>query len=246
MASPDIADYAIEKGWWPIHKRNDFDFALAYIDLTRSLQSSQCRVARANQLLRAKKNGHVSPRWMMRILRDHYETTFLGGPYFNAALPDLIGICMHATPSGQNWGNTASSSVAIVPKRRDGLAQFWWTPLTPCTGVYVPFFVNGTRVPAVVSVAGRRGKTVTRPSRIKQDEYSQDSYWWLFRELADIVKRDEVGSAYNLRQPAVRRAFDRLEKRFAARIGKVSEQWVELRNAGHERAAAEVLDEFSH
>lgn len=31
----------------------------------------------------------------MRILRDHYEGTFLGGPYFNAALPDFLTLCMH-------------------------------------------------------------------------------------------------------------------------------------------------------
>ena len=34
---------------------------------------------------------------MKRILRDHYEDTFLEGPYFNPALPDFLTLCMDLT-----------------------------------------------------------------------------------------------------------------------------------------------------
>jgi len=245
LSSPDIVDYAVQKGWWPQGKRDRFDFALAYIDPTRPLHFSHCRVSRAKELLREKRNGDVSPRWVMRILRDHYETTFLGGPYFNAALPDHLSICMHVPPSGPTWGNTASSVVAIVPKGGDKPAQFWWTPLTPCTGAYVPFFVDGTRLPEIVSTAGVRGRTVTPPSEVKRDEYSPDSYWWLFRELADIVKGDALGSAYNVRQPVVRAAFDELEKKFAAEAARIEKRWAELKKAGKHGEARKLLDDFT-
>ncbi len=245
LASEDIVDYAIQKGWWPEGKRTEFDFALAYLDVTKPLQLSQCRVARSHQLLRERKNGDVCPRWMMRILRDHYETTFLGGPFFNAALPDFLTICMHVSPAGFTWGNTASSVVAIVPKGEDKLHQFWWTPVTPCTGVYVPFFPNGTKLPDIVSTTGKRGKTVTAPPEAKPDEYSPDSYWWLFRELIDIVKGDELGGAYNVRQPFVRAAFDRLEKKFAAETAGIEKQWAGLKKAGKDAEAAKLLDDFT-
>ena len=52
---------------------------------------------------------------MKRIARDHYEDTFLRGPYFDAADPDCLTVCMHNSPADFTWGNTASSCVAVLP-----------------------------------------------------------------------------------------------------------------------------------
>ena len=98
---------------------------------------------RSRQLL-AEQRGQITPRWMMRIARDHYEDTFLGGPYFEATDPDFQSICMHASPANFTWGNTASSCVAILPQSSQAFPVFWWTPGPPCNGCYVPFFVHGT------------------------------------------------------------------------------------------------------
>jgi len=245
LASADLVDYAVEKGWWPEHQKSRFDFARAYIDLKTPLHLSQPRVQRARQLLGEKRKGEVSPQWVMRILRDHYEDTFLKGPYFNAALPDFLTLCMHSSPAGFTWGNTASSAVFVLPRDPDRLAHVWWTPVTPCTGLYLPVFVKVGRLPDVLSTAGPMGKTVTAPPEAKPDQFSEHSYWWLFRDLLDRTKGDETGTLFNQRQPLVRAAFDKLEKSWADQCPRVQEQAIELAKSGKDAAATRALDDFT-
>jgi len=245
LASGDLVDYAVEKGWWPKHKKGRFDFAMAYIDLKTPLQLSQIRVQRARQLLGQKKDGNVSPRWVMRILRDHYEDTFLDGPYFNAALPDFLTLCMHSSPAEFTWGNTASSAVFILPDDSERLARMWWTPVTPCTGLYLPVFAGAGRLPKVLSTAGKMGKTVTPPPQAKRDEFSEQSYWWLFRDLLDKVKGDRIGTEFNKRQPVVRAAFDQLEKKWADQCRQVEGRSIAEINSGKSAGATRILDDFT-
>ena len=120
----------------------------AYIDEKVSRQVSQIRAARSYQLL-AARYGQVTVRWMMRIARGHYEDTFLESPYFDAADPDFQSICMHVSPAGFTWGNTASSCIAVLPKSPQELPVFWWTPCPPCNGCYMPFL--STEVNCLIS-----------------------------------------------------------------------------------------------
>src|SRR4051794_29473827 len=246
LGSPDVADYALEQGWWPRDTRTPFDFARAYSDEATPRQVSHLRAMRSRQLL-AEQQGQVTVPWMMRIARDHYEGTFLQGPYFDAAEPDFLSLCMHVSPAGFTWGNTASSCVAVLPQAADSLPVFWWTPGPPCTGCYVPFFVAGQHLPAIVSQAGTAGKRVAQPHTVGEDTFAPESYWWLFRQLLDGVKGDPIGSRpgyYERRQHIVRARFDALEQAFATEVPQVVQQAVAL----HERdriAAAAMLDDFT-
>jgi secernin len=121
---------------------------------------------------------------------------------------------------------------------------FWWTPCPPCTGLYIPFFVDGSKLPEILSTAGKAGKSVTAPPDAVQDEFSPGSWWWQFRELHDMVRGDEIGTKYNERQPMVRAAFDTLEKKFAAEAWKAEQKAVALKKAGKAAEAAAVLDSF--
>ena len=238
-------EYAIDKGWWPKAKKSEFDFARAYIDLQTPLQLSRIRVQRSRQLMRQKSNGNVSPQWVMRILRDHYEDTFLDGPYFNAALPDFLSLCMHSSPAEFTWGNTASSAVFILPDDSEHLARMWWSPVTPCTGLYIPVFAKAGRLPNVLSTAGRMGKTVTAPPRAKRDEFSEQSYWWLFRDLLDKIKGDETGTEFNKRRPLARAAFDRLEDKWAGQCKQVEQEAIARITSGKTADASRILDNFT-
>jgi len=245
LASEDLVEYAIDKGWWPKDRKNEFDFARAYIDLKTPLQLSHLRVQRSRQLLRQKKDGEVSPRWVMRILRDHYEDTFLNGPYFNAALPDFLTLCMHSSPAEFTWGNTASSAVFILPGDSERLARMWWTPVTPCTGLYVPVFATASRLPKVLSAAGQMGKTVTAPPLAKRDKFSEDSYWWLFRDLLDKIKGDATGTKFSRRQPIARTAFDRLERKWMDQCKQVEQRSIDQMKSGKTADASRTLDDFT-
>jgi secernin len=248
--SPDMIDYAIQQGWWPEELRDSFDFAYALNNPGAARHLSHPRVSRSTQLLTQKKNGEVCPRWMMRTLRDHYDTTFVKGPKYNAADPDFQTLCMHVSPPNFTWGNTASSCVAIIYdiQRDKMLPEFWWTPVSPCNGCYVPFFAQGSKIPAICSTAGTAGKSVTAPPLAKQDSFSPNSYWWLFRELMDMTKGDPVMSYpgyFNVRNPLVRAVFDDLEKNFAAACWKTNKKAAELYLADNKAQAARILDDFT-
>jgi secernin len=222
-SSPDIVDFALHKQWWPVETPRPFDVAHAYIDETVPRQLSHIRAMRSQQLL-AEQSGKITPQWMMRIARDHYEDTFLQGPYFDAADPDFLSLCMHVSPAGFTWGNSVSSCVALLPQAADEPPVFWWTPGPPCNGCYVPFFVHGSQLPAIVSQAGALGKRVVAPNRVDADTFAPNSYWWLFRQLTDLVKGHPIKAqpgAYQARNQLVRARFDPLEQEFATELPEV-------------------------
>lgn len=244
LGSPDVVDYAVEMGWWPAELDHSFDFARAYIDDRIPRQVSQIRLMRSRQLL-AQQLGHVTPQWMKRIARDHYEDTFLQGPYFDAADPDFHTLCMHSSAAEFTWGNTASSCIAVLPSSGSELPVFWWTPGPPCNGCYVPFFVHGSRLPVLVSAAGGFGKRVVAPDTAGEDTFSPDSYWWLFRELLDRTKGDPAASRpgmYPARNQLVRARFDALEHEFEAQTPAVVQKALA---AGDAAVRSAILDDFT-
>lgn len=219
LASPDIVDCAIEKGWWPKEKKDQFDFDQAYSAENPVRKAGRSR-AKARQdcsyRLLKEKEGDVTPRWMMRIARDRSSNPSI----------DL--------------DQTASSCVAILPNTSDELPVFWWCASTPSSSCYIPFFVHGSQIPEIVSTAGTFGRKIVPPSRAQQDYFSSDSFWWLFKNL-----RDKVNLYWNTRNPVVREEFDALEKEFAAGIPDIMKRAVELRKAGKQDEAAKVLDDFT-
>lgn len=238
--SADLEAYAQQQGWWPYEC--PFDFARAYIDDGKPRQLSHMRLMRSRQLL-AERAGSITLRWMMRIARDHFEDTFLDGPYFDAADPDFLSLCMHHSPADFTWGHTASSCVVVLPRSDNELPVFWWTPGPPCNGCYVPFFAHGGQLPDTVSRAGTFGKWIVPPHQVSPDEFSPDSYWWLFRRLNDVIKGDAVKSVpgcYPVRNAITREQFDALEQAFEAQVAAVMQGAL----AGGTVNAA-VLDEFT-
>jgi secernin len=244
LGSQDVAGYAIKMGWWPAELASSFDFARAYIDDCVPRQVSHLRAMRSRQLL-AEQQGQITPQWMKRIARDHYEDTFLQGAYFDAADPDVHSLCMHTSTANFTWGNTASSCVAVLPRSANELPVFWWTPGPPCNGCYVPFFVHGRHLPDIVTNPGTFGKRVMSAEAAGEDTFSEDSYWWLFRELMDRVKGHPIATLpgfYPARNQVVRIKFDALEQEFEAETTAIVEQALAAEHAG---TTASTLDDFS-
>jgi secernin len=233
-SSDGLVEHAVRNSWWQHAAEEPFDFARAYLDPGTPLQLSHIRLQRSRQLL--AQADEIDVPVARRILRDHYEDTFLGGPCFNAAVPDFLTLCMHSHPSDFTWGDTAASSVFVLPA--DGaqdrqLAHLWWSPVTPCTGVYVPVFVEAGAVPEGVSAAGTAGHRPRRPEDAPQDGFDARSYWWRFRDLLERAKGEGAGAPdFGHSQPVIRRAFDALEQRWAARIPEVEAEAAELRARG--------------
>ncbi|WP_276253182.1 C69 family dipeptidase [Halomontanus rarus] len=240
--SRGLEERARAREWWS--GDHPFDFARAYTDHETAAQVSRIRVQRSRELLRSmERTGEIDIGDCKRILRDHYEETFLDGPKFNAALPDFLTICMHSSPAEFTWGNTVSSVVFDLSP--DGIDTMWWTPIPPCVGAYVPFYVDSGGVPDVVSRAGTAGRDLTAPPNVPRDDYAEGSYWWEFMALLELVKGDEHGSEFNRNQPIVRSVFDEVEDAFVIEAEAVEREAQELYAAGDPDAARTVLSSFS-
>lgn len=246
--SSDLIEYAIGKDWWPVEKRERFDFAAAYIERKKPRQVSHIRVQRMKQLLRDGiiREGKVSLEWMKRILRDHYEDSFLEGAFFNPADPDFLTLCMHESMASFTWGNTASSSLCVLPRSKEHIPVMWWAAGVPCCSVYIPVFPEAGRLPECLERAGTYGKTLCAPSEVRfEDTYREGSFWWEMRSLLDLVNGDKVGTCYHQRHHTVRRIFDKLENRWTEEIRTVENEAVRLKDKGWEDEASKCLYEFT-
>lgn len=218
--SGDLADHATALGW--PGGTDPLDFAAAFVDPGVPLQVSHLRLQRSRELLdRAVRDDGVGFGEARRVLADHYEGTFLDGPKFNPARPDFHTICMHAHPSGFTWGNTASSTIAVLPG--SAAPYVWWAAATPCTSVYVPVAVAAGQPPDALSVAGtQHGAASPDPEEVAvPDGSAPGSYWWSFQDLLESVAGDAEGSHYAERQPQVRARFDELQQRWLKQVDEL-------------------------
>jgi secernin len=219
LSSRGLTEYARTKSWWPREKTGPLDFTIAFIDdtpegaekNTRALVRQTCSAGLLQEMTR-----RVTIDGMMRIARDQ------------STMPSL------------DLDQTASSCVAALPSTTDDLPVFWWCAATPSRSCYIPFFVHGSRLPDILSAAGTLGRTITAPEKAGKDEFSESSFWWLFRDLCDKINADSAS-----RKPEVRTAFDALEKEFAAGIPEVVKQAVAFRKSGRAEEAAQILDAYS-
>lgn len=233
---------AIRSGW--AKRDGDFDAAHAYTDFTNSLQVSHIRVQRSKQLLN-ERAGEIDIPWVKRILRDHLEGSFLEGPFFNAALPDFQTICMHSSPANFTWGNTASSMICEINKDENYIPMMWWSPVTPCTGLYLPIFMCEQEFPEILTKAGTVMEKTMDPTKSYLDSYADDSYWWMFQDLLDELKGDEIGSHFNKNSQIVRKIFNRLEEKWSTAASEIQEEAATLNKAGRREEAVELVTSFT-
>lgn len=219
LVSPDLIEHAVEKGWWDGGEAAEFDFRAAYAGATPDLagrdERARVRQERSCSLLLAG-HGKLSVRSMKDIARDQSSDPSI----------DL--------------DQTATSCVAVLPSEGSAVPVFWWCASRPSNGCFVPFFVHGSKLPGIVSAAGTFGKRVIPPSEAGPDEFSPDSYWWLFRDLTDKVNVER-----EVRQPAAREIFDQLEAEFEAGLAAVLADAGGLRASGDHTGAAMVLDAYT-
>ena len=254
LCSENMIQTAVDKGWWPADKVDEFDFALAYHDFETPLAPGIVRGKRVKALLE-ERQGRIDVPWGFRICRDHFEGTFLDRPYYNAAIPDVLTICMHHSPADFTWGITSGTNIFVLPSRESKVVPVtYWAANVPCCSCFVPFYVHGSKIPQGVDKAGKSRGISTDAAQTKVWGYTSDSYWWQFDKLRMLVNGDkrgdreevvEFGFEYNRRQPAVRGEFDGLERGFIAGDWKVREQAGQLMERGEATAATKLLDDYS-
>jgi secernin len=220
LSSGDLVKYAEQRGWWP-RGRRPFDFAAAYTDhQSDSLPSASCRVARSRFNLAAGAKRALDVPDMMALLRDHGKGP--DGGMLSPAWPidDQPGtVCAHGPADG---GSTAASMVARLSP--ETLADYWASMAPPCTGVFVPCWVDAGP-PTILGHA--------------YEVADQTSPWWRFRCLWEAVAAlpDPAGTVGRIRN-----AWRELEVSLGQRVGELG--WsagVDARRVVSEDAVAESL-----
>jgi secernin len=194
---------AHDNGWWkPADGRIDFAYACGDHE-HYARQVSHIRWRRAGQLLE-RAYGRIGIDTMSSILRDHYESTFIHGPFFNEYLPDFLTLCMHDSPAGFTWGDTATSIVIEIGDD-PAMTPVWCAYLPPCSSVYSAYFL-GASLPDMVTTPGRAGLRSEAPARAPADRFDASSLWW---RMYRIVKA--VAASPGERKPRLRSLFDAIE-----------------------------------
>jgi secernin len=219
-ASADLKEYAACKGWWNPEEQ-PFDFAYCYGDHEHySRQVSHIRWKRSKQLL-DRYRGAIDCKTVMRVLRDHYEETFLEGPQFHRFLPDFHTLCMHDSPAGFTWGNTATSVVIDLDPTGSLPPVFWIAYLPPCSSVYtaLPF---GSFIPEPFKNCGKTGLQMSDPTGVHKDEYDNKSLWWrLHRLVTKLAARS--GRGYG----ELRHLFDEIESKHITQVQQLRKEKLE-------------------
>jgi len=273
IASPDLIDYAIERGWYDPEIDGDFDFAEAYA--TSDAHEANSNNHRQWIMARVLNPGFpvsleeaelgrmpvsVEPaqkiglRDVMDILRNHYEGTKLdkseGHRYSPHHSPHTI--CRYSTHKS-----------TVVQQRSDmptAIGTVVWRALgQPCQSVFVPWYLGTQSFPGVYTRKDykRTGKSKTE---LLDDEATNAAFaayhfnypFWKHRET-DVKTASGVFHAlgkmvdahYADNHQIVREAFDRMENHAIRMQPRIEKEAQRLYQEDPEKAL-EYLTDYTH
>jgi secernin len=185
IGSRDLETFARAEGWWRDEGR--VDVAAAYRNEHVPGHISEGRLRRSSELLAAEELHDVAG--LRRLLRDHHEG---GAAPPTGATPEderYFTLCMHSEPIG----TTTASMVAELPADCAHAWPVWIGFGTPCTGIFLPVYLQGV-LPAALASGG--------------EEPSETSAWHVFEQL-----RAAASSDFALYTPRLRKRWAELEER---------------------------------
>ncbi len=216
VASANLVDYAVEKGWWPAGKK-PFVFSKAYSQPREVLMDprqwrGQCIVTGAEiprepdrQLPFAVKPAKkLTVKDVVGILRNHEDVAICRSDIQEGSVFQLRG---HLPPE-----------IGCV---------YWRTSAEPCTSVLTPWYCGITKTPKEYykPVSVRRQLTLEHhfsdaPGRFDADS---DLAWWVFKKLQDRINAhgEEAFDANRL-------FWDSFESELFARQPLIEEKAIDL------------------
>lgn len=173
LSSPGVIEFAVEQGWYDPTSGKPFNWTEAYGDTAGWGPRQYLRHWRVESLLGEYTPDGVSISEVMAILRDHYEGTAYDTTnlyeYGSPHRTPYRTICRDYTVE-----SFVAQSRSWMPSEIGGVM---WTALTsPCTSVYVPWYMGITDTPQAYQV-GTNG-------------YDRNSAWWAFERLSDVVDKE--------------------------------------------------------
>jgi hypothetical protein len=176
----DLERHATQQGFWSSDRRLDFKAAYAREDESGFL--TQRRTESAKLCLAGPP---LSVPILKRWLCNH------GGrsePPCDSLEPDDLekySVCMHADPISTT---TASMVVRLPESPRSGPWPVWISFATPCTGLFIPVYLEGV-LPAAMAAPGPGNGGGLRDASARGAVFG-DSMWESMRGLQERASRD--------------------------------------------------------
>jgi secernin len=216
IGSRDLASFARAEGWSAASGR--LDVTAAYRNTRVPGRISEGRQRRSRVLLVPARGPH-DVNSLIRILRDHLEGGAAWQPGSTADDERHFTLCAHSEPV--HW--TTASLVAPLPKSTEAPWPTWVSFATPCSGIFLPVYVQGV-IPAILA----RGA----------EQPSDDSAWWIFKRLQDVCGVDPERHT-----PVLRAGWAGLEESIERRRIEVENVAEKLAAShGRDKAAAHLTD----
>lgn len=213
IGSPDLEQYAREKGW--LLPDEKFNFSKAYMANIPAQTLAIPRWRRVAQL--ANKTAKHDFTSLKKIFRDHYEDDELLNGRYGTSSGYFPTICRHAL----TWQASQTGASMLVyykkgigPVVREAFSQ-------PCCSIFLPAYV-GINPPARMSTGGA--------------VFSEDSLWWLFDRLIKMVGVDSDRFAQG-----VHKAINQLEQEIEKEANTAEEKATALMEAGNKETANKIL-----
>ena len=193
LASEDIVEYAIKKGW--CSSEEEFDFAVAYSDPSlRQVTKCEARRQRSMQLLQ-EASGSITPERMMSFLRDH-GLEAEGSLDWSPAEDLAPKLCKHS--NHQSVDQATASYVGHLTS--DKPPVHWFTEGgSPCLAPFKPVFLGGA------GIADDQAEDLSR--------FNPQSRWWVQERLHRAVLLD-----YPKRASFVRTQIQTFEQECLAQV----------------------------
>jgi dipeptidase len=248
LASPDIIDYAVSRGWYDHESDGEFDFAAVYSD--PSVVSDPNNTGRQWAGLRyvtdsfvfgqklpfsVKPNRKLDVPAVIEILRDHYEGTKLyessstGCPHERSFEP----ICRHSSQT--------SFVVQLRADRPLDIGIIYWVCLaSPCLSFYHPFHFGISKFPdGWVTDTGMPSEGTYRAwvESVFHADFLQA--FWTYSNF-----RHKVESRYGDRIERVRTQIGEVERRAFSLQQPLEETALRVYPTNKERAI-EILSNYS-
>ena len=217
LALTQAEAFARAEGWWRSAGR--LDVAAAYRDRAIPGRLSEGRLRRSYELLAASRGRHDVAS-MQRILRDHLDGGAAWQPGASIEEERFFTLCAHSEPL--HW--TTASLVAPLPADRSGPWPVWISFGTPCTGIFLPVYLDGLLPHALA-----RGSEAPDP----------ESAWWSFKRLQDAASADPQRHT-----PVLRRGWEPLESEIEAERENVERRARQSARMGDRDRAAELVSDF--
>lgn len=218
LASDDLIDYAVARGWYDPASKKLFNFKYVYGD-GLDAASNVVRELHSRAML-APKVGSITKEDLMEVTRTHYEET---SDYYYPPHDRSVRrpICTHNCQAALVWQLRRD-----VPLEFGG-AVMWYAPSTACTSAFVPIYISSTRIPEKYLIAGK--------------EYDPVSAWWAFDMLQRLVDK-----RYAALHPEVRKRLDEFEQKEFAETVQLEQEALILYERGETQKARDLLAEYTY